>query len=164
MDPEWRFVNFPIVKNGGYSCVMMVYQSAFSLIFSNKNRFLGPPGSVFRQAHAVEAATGRGLPWRVVDGAWGSGIDCVIWWFLEDHILWSLWVEYLQFPWKGVDFLFFFFSGGSSFYPKNTVFVREILKKKHFILCNIRSTKDEEKTLQSYSVITQIWSMLWVWC
>ena len=124
-----------------------------------------PPGSVFRQAHAVEAATGRGLPWCWF-GAWGSGNSlCYLVVFGTIKKFLDLWVEYLQFPWKGVNFLFFFPVLRSTS-KKHTVFVREFWRRWHFILCNIRSTKDEEKNtpviLSHYTDLINALSMVLV--
>jgi len=177
MDPEWRCVNFPMVKNGGYPCVMMVYQSAFIPIFSNKKRPRDSTVSALGFSRFSNGAARKRLPpspccrssnwkrpFRVVDDAWGSGNSlCYLVVFGKIKKFLDLWGGVAQFPWKGVNFVVFF-SPVLPFYQKNTVFVRAILKKTHFILCNMRSTKDEETTLQSYSVVAQIWSMLWVWC
>ena len=121
MDPEWRCLNF-LVKNGGCSSVMMVYQSAFFPIFSNKKRPRDSTVSALGFSRFSNGAARKRLPpspccrssnwkrpFRVVDDAWGSGNSlCYLVVFGKIKKFLDLWGGVAQFPWKGVNFVVFF--------------------------------------------------------
>ena len=162
MDPEWRCLNFLWLKMGDVLLLWWFTRVLFSPSFPIKIVFLDR-----QEASSAKPMLSKQQLEEALRGCWW----CVRKWLRLCYLVVfgrSYSMESMggasQFPWKGGWLCFF--PRVLPFYPKKTHrFCSWNFEEDDISSCATSGRlKMKKKTLQSYSVITQIWSMLWVWC